>query len=275
MENDLLKSPITLIAHGRSGTSLLQNIFDAHPEVSVAGETADLIFSTWYSIHRAKGIIPGLTEAGKLITWEERTARGVRAVFDEILRLDTKYWMQKPIGQPFVIGYLQKEGMSLDKWFELYWTILKQVFPQGKFITILRHPCDVVLSSGEYWGREQASVWSGITTMARCMLHSASQITYAVNYEQLVQDSEASVKSLLEHLQVPYDPAVLKAFDYIYVPNHDSWRQNKEGFEHKINKDFSRRDEWEKLDMSVPNPEDLAAIRELWSRFGHTLELPN
>lgn len=271
---NMLKAPITLISHGRSGTSLLQNIFDAHPDISVAGETADLIFSTWYSIERAKGIIPGLIEEGKLVPWERRVARGVRAVFDEILQLKTAYWMQKPIGQPFVINYLRKDGMSLDEWFQLYWTILQQVFPKGKFITVLRHPCDVVLSSGEYWGREQAGVWHGIATMSRCILHPASKITYAVNYHQLVEEPEPTVKALFEHLEVPYNPCVLDAFNYVYVPNHDRWKQDKQNFTDKVSKKFSRQDEWDKLDMSIPNPEDLAAIRQVWERFGHSLELP-
>ena len=104
--NENIKSPITLISHGRSGTSLLQNIFDAHPDISVAGETADLIFSTWYSLWRAKGIVPGLIENGNVVPWEQRAARGVRAVFDEIFNIETQYWMQKPIGQPFVNGYI-------------------------------------------------------------------------------------------------------------------------------------------------------------------------
>jgi Sulfotransferase family len=270
-----LKSPITLISHGRSGTSLLQNIFDAHPEISVAGETADLIFSTWYSIQRAKGIIPGLIEEGKLIPWEERTARGVRAVFNEMLKLETPYWMQKPIGQPFVIGYLRKDGMSLDEWFALYWQILSQVFPNGKFITILRHPCDVVLSAGEYWGRDLAKVWTDIATMARCILHPGSQIQFATNYENLVQDSEASVKAMFEYLEVPFDPCVMKAFDRVYVPNHDNWKQDKNKFEDKVKNNFSRRDEWEKIDMSATNPKDIAVIEQLWNRFGYELELPS
>ena len=108
---------------------MLQNIFDAHPDISVAGETADLIFSTWYSLWRAKGIVPGLIENGKVVPWEQRAARGVRAVFDEIFNIETQYWMQKPIGQPFVNCYIRGKGTTLDEWFELYWRILDDVFP--------------------------------------------------------------------------------------------------------------------------------------------------
>ena len=52
----------------------------------------------------------------------------------------------------------------------------------GKFITILRHPCDVVLSAQGYWGREELQIWRGIATMSRCILHKASKITYAVKF---------------------------------------------------------------------------------------------
>ncbi|MBR8828003.1 MAG: sulfotransferase [Gomphosphaeria aponina SAG 52.96 = DSM 107014] len=269
-----LKQPITLISHGRSGTSLLQNIFEAHPDISVAGETADLIFSTWYSIERAKGIIPGLIENGKVVAWEERVGRGVRAVFDEIFNLNTTYWMQKPIGQPFVINYLRKEGMSLDEWFQLYWSILNQVFPAGKFMTILRHPCDVVISAGDYWGRKQADVWGGIATMARCILHRDSKVKFAVNYTELVKEPEKNTKKMFEQLGIGYDSRVLRAFDYVYVPNQKGWKQDKKLYEGKIEKQFSREDEWEKLDFSLVKKEDIEVIEKLWARFGYNLELP-
>ncbi len=269
-----LKAPITLISHGRSGTSLLQNIFDAHPNISVAGETADLIFSTWYSIKKAEGLVPGLFENGKVVRWPERTARGVRAVFGEIFDFPTEYWMQKPIGQPFVMGYLRKQTMSLDEWFELYWNILNDIFPQGKFITILRHPCDVVLSSGEYWGRDQKGTWGGIATMAQCILHKSSKISYAVNYHELVEKPEEVIKDLFAHLEVPYDPTVLKALDYVYVPNQEGWKQDKTEFQAKIEKKFSRREDWDKLDLSGLDNE-IKIIQELWQKYGYSLELPN
>ena len=272
--NEKIKSPITLISHGRSGTSLLQNIFDAHPDISVAGETADLIFSTWYSIWRAKGIVPGLIENGKVVPWKKRAARGVRAVFNEIFNLETEYWMQKPIGQPFVNNYIRKQGTTLDEWFELYWSILDDVFPTGKYITILRHPCDVVLSAQGYWGREESQIWRGIANMARCILHESSKITYAVNFDELVEQPEQSLKNLFSHLDIPYRSEMLEALDYIYVPNQDGWKQDKSLFKGKVNSNFSRRDEWDKLDFSIPNSDDLEVIEKLWSRVDYSLKFP-
>ncbi|MGB3558934.1 MAG: sulfotransferase [Geitlerinemataceae cyanobacterium] len=272
--DEVLKSPITLISHGRSGTSLLQNIFEAHPDISVAGETADLIFSTWYSISRAEGIIPGLIERGKVVPWDERVSRGVRAVFDELFDLKTPYWMQKPIGQPFVINYLRQQGNSLEEWFDLYWEILDRVFPGGKFITILRHPCDVVLSSKEYWGRDPVHVWRDLATVARCILHPSSKIEFAVNYEQLVREPEWVLKKLFLNLEIDYHPRVLSALNYIYVPNNNGWKQEKNEFQDKIDKRFSRRDRWKQVDLSIVDPEDLKAIEKLWQHFGWELEVP-
>ncbi|MEB3340211.1 sulfotransferase [Okeania sp.] len=274
MYKDKLKAPITLISHGRSGTSLLQNIFDAHPDISVAGETADLIFGTWYSISKIKGIVPGLfDENGKLVPWEERVALGVRAVFDQIFNLDRKYWMQKPISQPFIMQFLKMQEKNEKDWFNVYWSVLDQVFPEGKFITILREPRDVVLSSKEYWGRDHANVWGNIATMARCIAHESSKVNYAVSFDELVQEPEPTLKKLFAHIDVPYSSDVLAALEHIYVPDQKKWKQDKSLFEDKIKRGFSRQKDWKDLDMSIVKTEDLEAIEKLWNKFGYSLNL--
>jgi len=73
-------------------------------------------------------------------------------------------------------------------------------------------------------------------------------------------------------LQIVYDPVVLKAFDYIYVPNQKGWKQEKNLFPDKITKKFSRQDEWGKIDISSVEKE-ISIIRELWKKFGYSLEL--
>lgn len=273
--DEILKSPVTLISHGRSGTSLLQNVFANHPEFSVAGETADIIFGTWYSLSMAEKLVPGLFENGKLVPWNERIARSVRAVFQEMFQFQKPRWMHKPISQPAIMGYILKaRDLTIEGWLEAYWRILGEAFPTGSFITIIRHPYDVVLSAGQYWGRDQARVWSDMATMARCVTHPSSKINFAVLYDELVATPEAVLMRLFHHLQIPYDPAVLKAFESVYVPNHEGWKQDLSKFTQKAEKRFSRRAEWAKVDPTIPTVSELEVIGRLWDKFGYPLELP-
>ena len=42
----------------------------------------------------------------------------------------------------------------------------------------------------------------------------------------------------------------------------------------KVKNHFSRRHQWNKLDLSLPDSDDLEVIEKLWSRFGYTLQYP-
>lgn len=97
--------------------------------------------------------------------------------------------------------------------------LLAELFPEARFVHIIRDGRDVVLSLMEMdWARSQAP--DGIGTMAafwKRNIESAFQARRAlgpgryheVRYEQLVSDPEAVLKVACSFLDLPYEPGML------------------------------------------------------------------
>src|SRR5881392_2281706 len=81
-------SPISLVAHGRSGTSLLFRAFGKLADVDCVGETANMIFTTW----RALDQIAGITRYGVIPNphYKQDAARLVRNAFLQIFPSEKK-----------------------------------------------------------------------------------------------------------------------------------------------------------------------------------------
>ncbi len=90
-----IESPITLIAHSRSGTSVLLRAFGLHPDVEAVGETANLVFTTWRALEQ----ISGLTRYGNADCSADAAVL-VRNAFLHAFPSPKRHWMHKPIGVP-------------------------------------------------------------------------------------------------------------------------------------------------------------------------------
>ncbi len=260
-----IDSPVTLISFGRSGSSLLSNIFERHPAFRFVGETVNLIFGIWNAVEVSASGMPALFENERWVPEDERAGRAVRQGFLACLPDDRSRWFQKPIGMPTILVSNYDEGCWPDA-AEHYWRVMKHSFPRARYFTILRNPSDVVLSAKSYWGYDERTLWELSARLAYFLAHPSSPVVYAITFDDLVRDSEATVRKLFNYLDVPFDEKVLEALGTVHVP--------ASGREDIKTLSTTRREQWKELDSANIDLNHIQAFAKLYAKFDHRLEWP-
>jgi hypothetical protein len=214
-----IKSPIFIVGCPRSGTTLLQQMLDAHPDVAIAPEThfmqyfwekqeqyGDLNEDANYRRLLTDIIdLPEFTEMGLSAedfseeAWNNE--RNYGAIFRLLLEQFAKTKKVKILGE--------KTPNHV-----LYITQLKQFFPDARFIHIVRDPRAVVnsyrsvpWSAGSIVG--DARLWQyHVSAARRCPSQIKSSI-FTLYYEQLVLAPEEHLRSLCRFLDLEFMPAML------------------------------------------------------------------
>ena len=267
---DNVASPITLVSFGRSGSSLIANAFERHPEFSNAGETVNLIVGSWRAVELANPVLNASIEDGRYVSGEARASRLVRQALATTVPSDRPRWFQKPIGVPKDITEIFRD----DEWDEAavwYWKVFTQSFPGAKYFTILRNPFDVILSARDYWGYDEAALWWSLGLMSHLLAHPSSPVQYALRFEDLVRDPRAAITALFLYLDVPFHEDVMAAFSHIHVP--------AKGREQLAPGEVSRRSGWESLDPTAAqsgryHTRFLGPVLKLYEKFDVDVELP-
>jgi Sulfotransferase family len=243
--------PITIVGNGRSGTSLISQIFKLHPECVYKGETVNLIHSVWKSMECSLGPKqqPEIPEL-------------IRQQFLQLFPSTERYWMHKPIGVPFVRNMFPDE----DEFLSWFWRILDQVFPQATYFTVLRHPLDVVLSSSRWWNIPFHQVMESNRIVAKLLIHPDSKVKHAINYHQLIEDPEPHVKKLFRYLNVPFVRRTLEAFDAVHVANPGA-EESDSSLEQRKQSSFSHADKWTEIPKHLLTEKYRTAIEACWNHF--------
>jgi len=247
--------PISLIGNGRSGTSLVSQVFSAHPDITYIGETVNLIQSTYYSI------ASGLPKRKK-----ERIPELIRNIFTHLYPTKEKYWFHKPIGAPIIHSNFK----DIDQFCEWYWKVFDRVFPHASCFTVLRHPYDVIVSSVDWWGRPEKSIIKSNYIVAKIISHPSSRVKYAVHYEELLKKPEENVRGLFNYLGIDYHPDTLKAFDKNWsVKGHQNGSDLSENVKKKYN---SKKEKWDTINQDNLTQEFIEATNKVWEKFDLKVE---
>lgn len=258
-------APVILIGAGRSGTSLVSRIFDLHPDCISVGETVNLIFGPWQAVALSSASISPLVEGDAWVSEDERAARVVRQTFLTCFPDTRRHWMQKPIGIPKAVSEKFDDVASPEAG-AYYWRVMTTAFPRARYVAILRHPCDVVLSGRSKWGFSDRSLWRTLATLSGYLTHPDSPVRHVVRYEALVAHPESTVRAMCDAMEIPFDAAMLAGFDEVHVP--------APGREDPSQSGYSRRDEWAALDPLQISPAQRRAITAAFDRFSTGIEWP-
>lgn len=195
--------PLFVVGFPRSGTTLLEQMLDAHPALASFDEQPFV---------------------QRLITRLGKIGPGYPAVLpeiDETLRasLREQYFADVDRKRPDLNG-----RRPVDK-NPLYLTrlpLVSALFPEAKAILTLRHPCDVVLSCYMQNFRapafaicfetlaSTARMYARVFTLYFSFAERLRTPVHCLRYEDLVADVEAETRRLFAALELPWDDAVLQ-----------------------------------------------------------------
>ncbi|WP_045766958.1 tetratricopeptide repeat-containing sulfotransferase family protein [Xanthomonas albilineans] len=235
-------SPIFVVGFPRSGTTLLEQMLDAHPQLCAMDERPFL-----------QGLADRLEHRG--VAWPD----GLGELDDaDCAALRAEYWQS--VGEVARLApgqrLVDKNPLNL-----LRLPLIHRLFPEAPVILALRHPCDVLLSCYMQAFRSpafallcssmQRLAQGYAEAMAFWLYHAALLRPRALElrYEDLVADPQAQVERLGEFLQLEQPERLLefqrhaRAKGFISTPSYaqvveginrkglDRWRAYRDAFE--------------------------------------------
>ena len=208
-----------LCGHARSGTTLLEQVLDAHPDIVTAEETKIFHLDVCLPLAKAR---PPEPDAADTATFQLKLEAVEAAPLELLQRLRENYFrsMERCLGEPLAGRMLVDKNPAL-------WMLISgfpRVFPEAKFLVALRDPRDVCLSCftlnlpprfeiqrTAYFNLsdivdkyvEEMTLWR---TLAPLMQGRYLE----VRYEDMVEDLESVARKTLDFLGLPWDPGVLR-----------------------------------------------------------------
>lgn len=217
-----------LCGHPRSGTTLLEQVLDAHSDIISAEETKLMHDEAYLPLIRdlpeGTAILPALEAASPALI--SRVRNNYFACAELLLR--------KPIRGRLLVD----KNPSLN----LMIPIVVRMFPETKFLVALRDPRDVVMScfmqalpltavSSAYLTLESAvKQYANVTGFWLEMRPRMGDRWREIRYEDMVEDLPAVARSVLGFLGVGYEEGVLKFYEHartkrVHSPSHAEVRK--------------------------------------------------
>jgi len=196
-----------LCGHPRSGTTLLEQVLDSHPDVITAEETPILHDEAYLPL--SKGFA---TEASVLEVLESAPLSRLRQSRQDYFRF-TGLFLSQELGGKLLVDKNPALNVLIPA--------VARIFPEAKFLIALRDPRDVCLScfmqpltpnpvSSAYLSLE-GTVTQYLSVMGfwRKLLPRLCNPYLEVCYEDLVEDLRSASRRVLEFLGIAWDDRVL------------------------------------------------------------------
>ncbi|MBL8297067.1 MAG: sulfotransferase [Rhodanobacteraceae bacterium] len=200
---DTAASPIFVVGFPRSGTTLLETMLDAHPELACMDERAylqDLVDYVQESGLRYPQDLGRLTAS---------QCSAMRAIYRERV--------SRHVAWNGTTRLVDKNPLNLLKL-----PLIRRLWPRARIVLALRHPADVVLSNYMQNFRSPVFVALCETLQSTAQGYAAAMDfwldqqallggdVYVSRYEDLVADLPARARALTDFLGLSWDPALLR-----------------------------------------------------------------
>jgi hypothetical protein len=264
MENNKGRNLIFLISQPRAGSTMLQRILGNHPDIHTTSES-------WIMLHP----IYALKQSG--IETEYSSDLSLQASSDFISQLPggmTEY--NNRLSQCYSQMYqriIEASGKSLylDKTPRYYFIIkeLHDLYPEAKFIILLRNPLSVLASIISTWTKHD---WYLLSNYKSDLIDAPGHLIdglellksscISLSYETFLANPEKSLQKLNKFLNVKYLPEIINYGNF----SHRKW---KYGDQHTVNKrsqpDVSHADKWKDI---LNNPQTWRIMNEYLEIIG-------
>lgn len=206
-----------LVGCPRSGTTLLQQMLDAHPAIAVAPETH---FIRRFWLHRARYPMDTIEEIRLLVDaiialpeFSEMRLDPHHYRSDAIQLRDHSSLLRLLLSQFAIRQGKQIVGEKTPNHL-LYMEILKELFPDARFVHLVRDPRAVVNSWRTVpWSRgsprRDAEVWQRYESTARKQYRQLGDAIITIYYEDLLTNPRAVLSEVCGHLGVAFTPTML------------------------------------------------------------------
>lgn len=256
----------------KSGTTWLQRLLDAHPQIQCSGEGH---FIEKFSVPLAKLL---QDYAGQMNLVKERVYQG-EDYYPPVTQDDL---------DRIVRGFILDRLMSRKPGPEIRWigdktpryalnlTSLLRLFPQARFISITRDPRDVTMSRMQHarraglsqrveegsaeriqFVRDSGTAWLEIVTRVSAFGAANPGILHSVRYEEMLADPAGEARKIFRFLGVRHDDALIGRISG--VTSFEAMSGRKPGEEHPTS--FLRKGvagDW----IGRLEPEALAVLHE-------------
>ncbi len=219
------QDPVIIIGAGRSGSTMLSAILNAHPDISFFGETYFLAPFVWNRVFEEHGLI-----VSYLNEWRNKIQKEKNDfVVDERKRIG------KLVAQ-FVADVVQTDNQTInwgfkEIWngspqFETFsWDIYDEIFPNAKYIHLVRNPFRYAISTA---GREQGeftremldrqlSYWVAIHEYNKKRIETGRYCF--LRYEDILDCPEKNVKMVCDFIGINWKEQCLAAMKKKWVPS--------------------------------------------------------
>lgn len=218
MTSPSFNGPLFIVGLPRSGTKLLRDLLNRHPRISIPTVETHFIpamirrfgerppfdqaaeLDRFYQTFTQTTFFENMRQQGRVLPLEKLHALPDRTSWPAILALILQAYAPPGKAEGFIWGdktpgYLQYMGL------------LKTLFPQARFIHIIRDPRDYCLSVRQTWGKSlyrAATAWRESITAARRWGDQWPGVYLELTYETLLADPVAALQTVCRFLECDF-----------------------------------------------------------------------